>query len=196
MSKPIVPPTRPNLTREKAEAYFAAPYSGLDFEKYPLYCLGIRGYYTKSMGDPTRNDLGIYDDALFLIGKDLFLSFNANTDPAKVLRGSGSRKGTATLVPGQYFCHVIDLHQNRYPALCQRAGNVGVWRYRTDGARWTDVGGSFGINIHSGGMGNTNSEGCQTVHPYQWPEFMHTVVETIGLTGWGKTIVPYLLIEY
>lgn len=195
MSKPIVPPTRPNLSREQAEAYFAAPYSGLDFDKYPLYCLGIRGYYTRSMGDPTRNDLGIYDDALFLISKDLFLPFNANTDPAKVLRGSGSSKGTATLVHGQYFCHTIDLHQRRYPALCQRAGNVSVWRYKADATRWTDTG-SFGINIHSGGMGNTNSEGCQTVHPYQWPEFMHTVVETIGLTGWGKTIVPYLLIEY
>lgn len=191
----MIPQKRPQLTREDAVKHFALPYATLDFEKYPLYCLGIRGYYTKSMGDPTKNDLGIYDDALFLIGKDLFLSFNANTDPAKILRGSGSSKGTATLVPGQYFCHTIDLHQRRYPALCQRAGKVSVWRYKADGSRWTDTG-SFGINIHCGGTGNTNSEGCQTIHPYQWPEFMHTVVETITLTGWGKTVVPYLLIEY
>jgi hypothetical protein len=194
MSKPIIPPSRPNLTREKAGEYFLPPYLGFDFEKYPLYCLGIRGYYTRSMGDPEKNDLGIYDDALFLIGKDLFLPFNANTDPAKVLRGNGNSKGTAVLVPGQYFCHTIDLHQRRYPALCQRAGKVSVWRYKNDGTRWTDTG-SFGINIHCGGTGNTNSEGCQTIHPYQWPEFIHTVVETIGLTGWGKTVVPYLLIE-
>ena len=191
----MIPQKRPQLTREDAVKHFAPPYSTLDFDKYPLYCLGIRGYYTKSMGDPTKNDLGIYDDALFLIGKDLFLSFNANTDPAKILRGSGSSKGTATLVPGQYFCHTIDLHQRRYPALCQRAGKVSVWRYKQDGTRWTDTG-SFGINIHCGGTGNTNSEGCQTIHPYQWPEFIHTVVETITLTGWGKTVVPYLLIEY
>lgn len=191
----MIPQKRPQLTREDAVKHFAPPYATLDFEKYPLYCLGIRGYYTKSMGDPTKNDLGVYDDALFLIGKDLFLSFNANTDPAKILRGTGSSKGTATLVPGQYFCHTIDLHQRRYPALCQRAGKVSVWRYKADGSRWTDTG-NFGINIHCGGTGNTNSEGCQTIHPYQWPEFMHTVVETITITGWGKTVVPYLLIEY
>lgn len=191
----MIPQKRPRLTREDAVKHFAPPYATLDFEKYPLYCLGIRGYYTKSMGDPEKNDLGIYDDALFLIGKDLFLSFNANTDPAKILRGSGSSKGTATLMPGQYFCHTIDLHQRRYPALCQRAGKVSVWRYKADGSCWTDTG-SFGINIHCGGTGNTNSEGCQTIHPYQWPEFIHTVVETITLTGWGKTVVPYLLIEY
>lgn len=191
----MIPQKRPQLTREDAVKHFAPPYATLDFEKHPLYCLGIRGYYTKSMGDPTKNDLGIYDDALFLIGKDLFLSFNANTDPAKILRGSGSSKGTATLVPGQYFCHTIDLHQRRYPALCQRAGKVSVWRYKADGSRWTDTG-NFGINIHCGGTGNTNSEGCQTIHPYQWTEFIHTVVEMITLTGWGKTIVPYLLIEY
>ena len=191
----MIPQKRPQLTREDAVKHFAPPYATLDFDKYPLYCLGIRGYYTKSMGDPTKNDFGIYDDALFLISKDLFLPFNANTDPAKVLRGSGSSKGTAMLVPGQYFCHVIDLHQRRYPALCQRAGKVSVHRYKNDGSRWTDTG-NFGINIHCGGTGNTNSEGCQTVHPYQWPEFMHTVVETITLTGWGKTVVPYLLIEY
>ena len=191
----MIPQKRPQLTREDAVKHFAPPYATLDFDKYPLYCLGIRGYYTKSMGDPTKNDFGIYDDALFLIGEDLFLSFNANTDPAKVLRGSGSSKGTATLVPGQYFCHVIDLHQRRYPALCQRAGKVMVRRYKSNGGQWTEDG-NFGINIHCGGTGNTNSEGCQTVHPYQWPEFMHTVVETITLTGWGKTVVPYLLIEY
>ena len=191
----MTPQGRPRLNQEDAVRYFKAPYAELDFDKYPLYCLGIRGYYTKSMGDPTKNDLGIYDDAIFLIGKDLFLSFNANTDPAKVLRGSGSSKGTATLVPGQYFCHTIDLHQRRYPALCQRAGKVSVYRYKNDGTRWTDTG-NFGINIHCGGTGNTNSEGCQTVHPYQWPEFIYTVVETITLTGWGKTVAPYLLIEY
>ena len=191
----MTPQGRPRLNQEDAVRYFKAPYAELDFDKYSLYCLGIRGYYTKSMGDPAKNDLGIYDDALFLIGKDLFLSFNANTDPAKVLRGSGSSKGTAVLVPGQYFCHTIDLHQRRYPALCQRAGKVSVHRYKNDGTRWTDTG-NFGINIHCGGTGNTNSEGCQTIHPYQWPEFMHTVVKTITLTGWGKTVVPYLLIEY
>jgi lysozyme len=190
-----VPNEHPRITREQVIKHFALPYATLDFEKYPLYCLGIRGYYTKSMGDPTRNDLGVYDDALFLIGKDLFLSFNANTDPAKILRSDASSKGTAMLVPGQYFCHVIDLHQQRYPALCQRAGKVSVYRYKADGTRWIDSG-SFGINIHCGGAGNTNSEGCQTIYPCQWPEFIYTVTETITVTGWGKTIVPYLLIEY
>jgi lysozyme len=187
MSKPIVPPTRPNLTREKAEAYFEAPYSGLDFEKYPLYRLSIRGYYKKSFGDPTKNDFGIYDDAIFLLTKDGFWAFNGNTDPTK--------QGVATLVPGMYFSQGLDLHQNRYPALCQRLGEMKVWRYNPVKTRWIDTG-NFGVNCHSGGKIRTNSEACETIYPMQYGEFLHVVIQTVGKYGWNGICVPNLLIEY
>lgn len=187
MSKLIVPPTRPNLTREKAKAYFAAPYGGLDFDKYPLYRLSIRGYYKKSMGNPHSNDFGIYDDAIFLLTKDGFWAFNANTDPTK--------QGVATLVPGIYFSQGLDLHQNRYPALCQRLGEMKVWRRKPDGTRWTDTG-YFGVNCHSGGKTKTNSEACETIYPMQYGEFIHAVIQAVCEYGWNGICVPNLLIEY
>lgn len=187
MSKPIVPPTRPNLSRAEAVAYFAAPYSGLDFDKYPLYRLSIRGYYKKSMGNPNSNDFGIYDDAIFLLTKDGFWAFNSNTDP--------TNQGVATLVPGMYFAQGLDLHQNRYPALCQRLGTMKVWRRKADGTRWTDTG-NFGVNCHSGGKIKTNSEACETIYPMQYGEFLHVVIQTVGKYGWNGICVPNLLIEY
>jgi hypothetical protein len=195
MSKPIVPPARPNLTREQAEAYFAAPYGDLDFDKFPLYRLSIRGYYKKSLGDASRNDFGIYDDAIFLLTKDGFWAFNANCDPSKVSRGTKTKKGTAILMPGIYYAQGLDLHQNRYPALCQRLGSMEVWRYKEDGSRWTDAG-YFGINCHCGGKIATNSEGCETIYPMQYGEFMYTVVQAVGQFGWNGKCVPNLLIEY
>lgn len=194
MSNLVIPAARPNLTREAVEAHLSAQ-TKIDFDKYPLYWVGIRGYYKKSIGDPERNDYGVYDDAAFLFGENHFSAYNANTDPAKVLRGSASKKGTAVLVPDLYFVHMLDLHKGSYPALCQRAGNVSVWRYKADGTRWKDTG-SFGINGHCGGRSSTNSEGCQTIVPIQYAEWIGNVFDHIGSRGWNGVVVPYLLIEY
>ena len=63
-------------------------------------------------------------------------------------------KGTAILVPNQYRgVYKIDKHQNRYEALCQRNGEVEVYRDDNkdqilDFNDVTKEWGYFGINIH------------------------------------------------
>jgi hypothetical protein len=188
----VIPPQRPQLSREEVLQLFTTPP---DFQKYPLYWVALRGYYKKTFGDVNKNDYGVYDDAMFLVGENHFSPYNGNTDPSRVLRGSKSKKGTAILVPGMYFVHTLDLHKGSYTALRQTNGNVKVWRYNADGTRWVETG-SFGINGHCGGRSSTNSEGCQTVVPIQYPEFIYQVVQHIGQYGYNGKVVPYLLVEY
>ena len=68
---------QPTLTAAEANNFVRLSGSSII---EPVYILAIRGYY-KNIGKPAENDLGIYDDAMFLIGPDLFLAVNANTDP-------------------------------------------------------------------------------------------------------------------
>jgi lysozyme len=49
------------------------------------------------------------------------------------------------------------------------------------------------INLHKGGTRTTSSEGCQTIHPSQWPAFVALVYSEMDRAG-QKTI-PYLLVE-
>jgi lysozyme len=51
--------------------------------------------------------------------------------------------------------------------------------------------GFFGINIHRGGITRTNSEGCQTLPPAQWPAFI-SLVESEMKRNNAKT-VSYVL---
>lgn len=192
----MIPNKRPQLSREDAEKHFWDKHGLLNFDKFPLFRLSIRGYYKKSIGNPDKNDYGVYDDAIFLITKDAFWAFNANTDPSSPKRGTSTKKGTATLKPGMYYAQGLDMHQSRYPALCQRLGSMEVYRYNADGSRWTDAGHNFGVNCHSGGKIATNSEGCETIYPMQYPEFIYTVVQAVGKFGWNGIVVPNLLIEY
>jgi len=65
-----------------------------------------------------------------------------------------NRKGTALLVPNQYKgVYKLDLHQGKYEALCQRLGDVSVYRDNDrdmilDFDPKTIDTGRFGINIH------------------------------------------------
>ena len=85
MSTNIKPASRPKLLREKAITFL----DGIDLKKYPLVILGIRGYYKNTMGIESKNDKGIYDDAIFVISDKLFVPFNANTDPSTIRKGTG-----------------------------------------------------------------------------------------------------------
>lgn len=136
-------------------------------EKYPQYVLpdflivGIRGYYKKTLGDPTKNDRMIYDDAIFILHRNGLESFNANVDPGAF------REGIANLVPGIYPVYKFSKHNGQYLALCQRAGNVTVQRDQ----KGLDTG-RFGINIHKGGIYAVSSLGCQTIPRSQWDKFI------------------------
>jgi hypothetical protein len=195
--KTMKPPTRPKMT--EAEILNLLKPFAIDRIKYPVVVVGIRGYYEDSMGKPQANDRGIYDDAIFIVSPVLFKSFNANTDPSKFRAGTGTgnSKGIASLVPGLYFAHKLDMHNGKYLALCQRVMPVKVMRDGASETQYKDEG-MFGINIHRGGLNTTGSEGCQTIPPSQWTEFIEDVVHELqGCCGskYRSAVVPYLLID-
>src|SRR5689334_22676090 len=87
----IVPSSRPQQDRVTTEKVLRK--NGIT-DGFAL--LGVRGYYLRRLGDATKNDRGIYDDAIMLFTPEAYVTFNANCDP------SIFRKHIATLVPGVY----------------------------------------------------------------------------------------------
>lgn len=155
----------------------------------PVYILAIRGYY-RYMGDAAKNDRGIYDDALFLIGPALYLPVNGNTDP------SAYKPGIAKLVPGLHYYkkglhHLSDPDpRKRYPAFRPASPDESLPVIR-DGDKTTSKG--YAINIHKGSYFSTSSEGCQTVYPEQWLQFQQTAYS--AMNKYGQQRIGYLLIE-
>lgn len=153
-----------------------------------LALVGRRGYFHDIGKSKTENDLGIYDDAIFLVTPTVFLAFNANTDPSKGVTGR------AVLRVGRWlYCrgthNITKEVSRRYPALVQ-AQAVSILRV---GARNPEYG-FFGINIHKGGLHGTSSEGCQTIYPTQWDDFLVNVSDAMAAAQ-TKTI-PYILTAY
>lgn len=153
---------------------------------YPVLCLAIRGYYLNSQGVPGANDRGIFDDAFVLVGPGYFKTFNANTDPRKAGFGIGS------LMPG-----VHELMQG-YHGYGKASGHDA---FRTANAKQilpvirdgqTGIKDGITVNLHRGGVYNTNSIACQTVQADQWPEFKN---DAYKLTDKTKRILTYLLVE-
>lgn len=148
--------------------------------------LGVRGYYRNSMGIKGKNDIGIYDDAIFLVSPSAYMACNANTDP------SVQYQHIALLEPGlwRYKIGTHGLNKpvaQRYKALVQ-AKEVTVGRFHEG----LDTG-FFGINIHRGSYTKTSSLGCQTIWPDQWPSFISLVESQLRL--YKQKTVPYLLLE-
>lgn len=149
--------------------------------------LGVRGYYKDTMGAAGKNDIGIYDDALFIVAPNgVLLSYNANTDPSR------SFKGVAVLKPGGPYQYKIGMHNMRAPYKALRQyGRVTVLR---DGIPHTDTAvAPFYIDIHKGGYNTTSSLGCQTIHPDQWIDFLTNVEQLMH--SYKQDIVPYCLVE-
>ncbi|MBX2892164.1 MAG: hypothetical protein KF734_14650 [Saprospiraceae bacterium] len=198
MPAPIVPAAPPRLTATELFQRLKARGLHIERERFPFFVVGIRGYYKRTMGDPTQNDRGIYDDAIFLVSPTDFISYNANTDPKTVRkgRGKGSEKGMARLKAGIYFVHKFDRHNGRYEALCQRLGPVTVIRDGIDGDY--EHTGNFGINIHRGALTETGSVGCQTIYPTQWNSFIRTakmLAQRYYPDTWQEGPIPYILME-
>jgi len=176
----MLPSDKPRLSRSEAVGLLSL--AGIS-DKVAI--LALPGYYLRSMGDPSKNDRGIYDDALMVITPDAYVTFNGNTDP------SIARKGIATLKPGvwRYKPGIHGLSRpaaQRYAAFVQ-AAPVTVVR---DGAG--EDTGFFGINIHKGSNTTTSSLGCQTVPPGQWAAF-HALVNS-ELKRHGQKTFPYALV--
>jgi hypothetical protein len=139
-------------------------------KNYDVNIVGVRNN-APSVADKVTN---VFDDFLTISFKEnsnwQFFCWNATTDPGKKgVQQFHNKKGVARLIPGQYRgVWSVDKHQGKYDALCQRLGNVTVWRDANKDLvfeeKTTDTG-MFGINIHKAGQDSTWvenwSEGCQ-----------------------------------
>ena len=138
---------------------------------YDVNIIGVRNN-APSIADKVTN---VFDDHLTVSYKDesgnwQYFCWAGTCDPGKKgVMEFHNKKGVARLVPGQYRgVWMIDKHQGKYEALCQRKGNVTVWRDANRDMLYeekvTDTG-MFGINIHKAGQDSmwveNWSEGCQ-----------------------------------
>ena len=164
--------------------------AGLPTPQEPVALLGVRAYRRDTMGVPGRNDVGTYDDAIFLVAPGFFRAENANTDPSRIGWNAAIGKEFAMLCPGTWY-FIRGAHKGRVPALRQadedqadeagipNHGKFKVWRAKTmdaviNGTARVDEG-NFNINIHSGGSATTSSWGCQTIPPDRFNSFMSEV---------------------
>jgi hypothetical protein len=154
-----------------------------------------RAYYDRSMGGP-GNDVGIYDDAAFIVSALGFSAWNANTDPSRYGWNAGAGKYMARLKPGVYTFRRLKHHASRpdgYMAFGQGNSPVIVERIRPDGTIAKTETGCFGINLHRGGVNGTSSEGCLTIPLAQWPAFDRTLADILRKTG--KTTFTLILTD-
>ena len=164
-----------SYNREQIEtAVKAKGYKWFDDETnkgFDVNIVGIRNN-TPSVAKKVTN---VFDDLITISFKNEkgiweFYCWNATTDPGKKgVEKFTNKKGVARLVPNQYRgVWMVDKHQGKYDALCQRLGNVTVFRDANKNMIYdenvTDAG-MFGINIHKAGQDSTWvddwSHGCQ-----------------------------------
>jgi hypothetical protein len=135
------------------------------------YDVNIVGVRNATPGQKVSN---LFDDKLTLsykVGGEWFYhEWDATTEPGKkgVMQFHNSG-GVARLVPDQYRgVYAVSMHQGKYQALCQRLGDVTVWRDKNRDMDFDEIirdTGMFGINIHKAGTVSNFvenwSEGCQ-----------------------------------
>lgn len=160
-------------TREQIEETIKSKgyvwFSDDNNKSYDVNIVGVRNMKT---GDKVTN---VFDDYITISFKDekgvwQFYCWAATTDPGKKgVMEFHNKKGVARLIPNQYRTKwSIDKHQGKYDALCQRNGDVDVWRDSDRDLIFEKMlvdTGMFGINIHKAGQDSTWvenwSEGCQ-----------------------------------
>ena len=178
MSAPI-PTGRPRASLDLVVSHARAAWD-LEHPASPLpetFVLMNRAYYDSSMGR-AGNDVGMYDDAAFIVSPLGFTGWNANTDPSRYGWNAGAGKYMARLKPGIYTYRRLRHHASRpdgYLAFGQGDRPVTVERIKEDGGIARTETGCFGINLHRGGNNGTSSEGCMTIPTGQWPAFDQTL---------------------
>ena len=185
------PFSRPQMSREQVIDYLIKHGLWKDRDLSTVVIVGFRGYYEDSMGKPNRNDRGIYDDALFVISPELFVSYNANTDPSRY------RLAIATLLPGKHpykkGLHGFSRKAGPYRAFRPATSREELPVKRDGESRIPSARPGRYINLHCGGKWSTSSDGCQTIVPEQWGEFRDVVYQEMDRLG--QTTVNYYLIE-
>jgi len=135
---------------------------------YDVNIVGVRN------ATPGQKVTNLFDDKLTLSykinGEWFYHEWEATTEPGKkgVMQFHNSG-GVARLVPDQYRgVYAVSMHQGKYQALCQRLGDVTVWRDKNRDMDFDEIirdTGMFGINIHKAGTVSNFvenwSEGCQ-----------------------------------
>ena len=197
-----------SYTKEQIEtAVKSKGYVWFEDKENKSYDVNIVGVRNSSTGNKITN---VFDDTLTISFKDekgawQFYLWSATTDPGKKSmlewKKMGITGGCARLVAGQYrSTWKIDKHQGKYDALCQRNGNVTVWRDANrdlvfdENVKDTGV---FGINIHKAGQDSTWvenwSEGCQVFKKVKdFNKFMSLCRQSRNV--WGNEFT-YTLIE-
>ena len=182
--------------KNKGFVYFNSP------KDYDVNIVGVRNL------KPGKKVTNEFDDVITvsykLMGVWQYHEWKITTDPGKkptqILRHS---KGVARLKPGQYRgVYSVSLHNGKYQALCQRLGNVTVYRDNNKDTTYdekvTDTG-YFGINIHRSSIYKDPtyvdyfSEGCQVFrYNANFVEFMKIINKSKAIFGNKFT---YTLIE-
>ena len=166
------------------------------FDKNLAYNVNIVGI--RSLTSVPNN----FDDTLILFfrGYDkewILKSYPITTDPGlPYLLKPLNPKGAAILCEGQYLnTYKLDIHNGKYLALCQRLGDVKVFRdsNKNNILEWDQSNtetGMFGINIHKGdAWGITkyvskHSAGCQVFQNIEhFNEFIHICQKSAQLYG-------------
>jgi hypothetical protein len=178
-------------------------FNGLNEKGYDVNIVGVRNNSPSTFKKVTN----VFDDFITLTFKDengvvQYYCWSATTDPGKKgVQQFHNRKGVARLIPGQYRgVWAIDKHQGKYEALCQRNGNVDVWRDGNKDLIFDEIlkdCGMFGINIHKAGQDSmwveNWSEGCQVFKRVKdFDEFMKICKKASKI--WGNKF-SYTLIE-
>jgi hypothetical protein len=175
------------------------------FDSAKDYDVNIVGVRSLSTG---KNVTNLFDDTLTLSykinGVWQYHEWKITTDPGKkpteILRSS---KGVARLKAGQYRgVYAVSMHNGKYEALCQRLGNVTVYRDNNKDTIYdekTIETGMFGINIHRSSIYKDPSyvdyfsEGCQVFrYNSNFIEFMKIINKAKASFGNKFT---YTLIE-
>lgn len=148
------------------------------------FLLGVRGYYSSTMGKP-GNDVGIYDDGLFAVDfkAGYMYSWNFNTDPSRYgVSSCAAGKCMARLNTG---CWTFIKRYHRlgvpsgHPAFGQGENEVTYERVAADGAVKGPFRGCIGIDLHRGSTNSTSSAGCQTLPPDQWDDAYAFIVKLL-----------------
>lgn len=161
-----------------------------------IFVLAVRGYYRDTMGQSGKNDVGIYDDAIFIVDPFGFTPWNANTDPSRFGWNAGAGKYMARLKTGVWTYRPLKHHASRpdgYMAFGHGDSEVTVERMSADGEIHNEETGCFGINLHRGGVNGTSSEGCLTIPAEQWVSFHSSL--NLALSKTGQKTFPLILID-
>ena len=161
-------------TKEQIEAAVKAKgYVWFEDASNKGFDVNIIGIRNSSTGKKVTN---VFDDWMTISYKEngVWKShvWACTTDPGtKAVKEFKNPNGVARLVPGQYRgVWKVDLHQGKYEALCQRLGNVKVYRDKNKDMTFNETEvqeGMFGINIHRSNPKTESqfvenwSEGCQ-----------------------------------